>query len=381
MYWDVLEKLTEAAGMNKAATILSTLRQWPRPTLTAVLAAILALSAIPVKADAQSIPPSARLSGVTHHYQTWNNCGGANLTMALSYFGWGYDQEVARRWLKPDIEDKNVSPWEMTDFVNKVQTALPNVRAIWRFGGDLDLIKRLVAGGFPVIVESGFDVADLGWMGHYETVVAYDDPSQTIWVFDSYLGVADGWGRTYSYTEFDYWWRHFNRTFIVLFTLDRQADLWAALGDHGDPQKATNIALSTARQEATANRGDPWAWFAMGMSYARLGNFHDAATAFDQAFALGMPFRMTWYVFSPFEAYWNVGRFNDVIALADNTLATTIHVEELYYWRGMALAALGQHGLALNEFNKALSFNPNFTEAADMRAQVEAGTFWAPAPV
>jgi len=367
--------------MNKAAIILPRLRQGCRPALTAVLAAILALSAIPAQADAQSIPPSARLSGVTYHSQTWNNCGGANLTMALSYFGWGYDQEVARRWLKPDIEDKNVSPWEMTDYVNKVQTALPNVRAIWRFGGNLDLIKRLVAGGFPVIVESGFDVEDLGWMGHYETVVAYDDPSQTIWVFDSYLGPDDGWGRPHSYAEFDYWWRHFNRTFIVLFTLDREADLWAALGDHGYPQNATNIALSTARQEAVANPGDPWAWFAMGMSYAWLGNFHDAATAFDQAFALGMPFRAPWYVFSPFEAYWNVGRFNDVIALADNTLATTIHVEELYYWRGMTLAAWGQHGLALNEFNKALSFNPNFTEAADMRAQVEAGTFWAPAPV
>ena len=300
--------------------------------------------------------------------------------MGLSYFGWGFDQDVARRWLKPNIEDKNVSPWEMTDYVNKVQTTLPSVRAIWRFGGSLDLIKRLVADGFPVIVESGFDVENLGWMGHYETVVAYDDPSQTIWVFDSYLGPDDGWGRSHSYADFDYWWRHFNRAFIVLFTLDREADLWAALGDYGYPQNATDIALRTARQEAAANPGDPWAWFTMGMSYAWLGNFHDAATAFDQAFALGMPYRITWYVFSPFEAYWNVGRFNDVIALAENTLATTEYVEELYYWRGMAYAGLGQRNAALDEFSKAISYNPNFTLAADMRAQVEAGTFWAPAP-
>jgi len=366
--------------MSKAATILPHLRQWCHVALAVTLAAMIALSAVPAPARAQSNPPSARLNGLTHQYQTWNNCSGANLSMGLSYFGWGFDQDVARRWLKPNIEDKNVSPWEMTNYVNYAQTTLPSVRAFWRFGGTLDLIKRLIASGFPVIVESGFDVEDLGWMGHYETVVAYDDPSQTIWVFDSYLGPDDGWGRAHSYADFDYWWRHFNRAFIVLFTLDREADLWAALGDYGYPQNATNTALRTARQEAAANPGDPWAWFTMGMSYAWLGDFHDAVIAFDQAFALGMPYRITWYVFSPLEAYWNVGRFNDVITLANNTLATTVYVEEMYYWRGMAYAALGQQAEALDEFNKAISYNPNFTRAAEMRVQVEAGTFWAPAP-
>jgi len=38
------------------------------------------------------IPDSVRLTGVVHEYQKFNNCGPANLSMALSYWGWEGDQ-------------------------------------------------------------------------------------------------------------------------------------------------------------------------------------------------------------------------------------------------------------------------------------------------
>lgn len=320
-------------------------------------------------------PPSAQLNGMTHTYQTWNNCGGANLTMALSYFGWRYDQDAARAWLKPDVEDKNVSPGQMAGFVNQ-QTDLPNVRALWRYGGNLDLVKRLTAAGFPVIVEAGFDVDNLEWMGHYETVSAYDDSTQTIWVMDSYKGP----GQAHSYADFDYWWRHFNRAYVVLFTLDSTDLLRDVMGEHIDPAYAAQAALNAARSEATANPNDAWAWFNMGTSYVRLGDYYDAATAFDEAFRLGqLPYRLMWYMFGPYEAYYNVGRYEDVFTLAANTEQTTIYVEEIAFWRGMVYAARGQNELAINEFNKALAFNHNFFEARDMKAAVENGTFVPPA--
>jgi hypothetical protein len=46
--------------------------------------------------------PSARLYGFTVVKQTWNNCGPANITMALSYYGWKQGQEVAQSYLRPD---------------------------------------------------------------------------------------------------------------------------------------------------------------------------------------------------------------------------------------------------------------------------------------
>jgi len=32
------------------------------------------------------------LNGIIHHFQTWNNCGPANLAMALSFWGWEGNQ-------------------------------------------------------------------------------------------------------------------------------------------------------------------------------------------------------------------------------------------------------------------------------------------------
>ena len=51
--------------------------------------------------------------------------------MGLSCFGWSSSGRVAAGW--PNVEDET-SPWEMTDYVNHVQTAR-TVRAIWRFSG------------------------------------------------------------------------------------------------------------------------------------------------------------------------------------------------------------------------------------------------------
>jgi tetratricopeptide (TPR) repeat protein len=373
----VLVTLNKAHTMTILPLFSDRARFLRHPVLpVAILIALLALIVPPSSVRAQSaLPLSGRLTGLRHVYQTWNNCSGANLTMAMSYFGWSHDQDVARAWLKPNVEDKNVSPSEMAAYVNQ-QTEIPNLRALWRYGGTVDLIKGAIAAGFPIIAETGFDVDNLGWMGHYETVVAYDDNSQTLWVYDSYLGLgSDGTGVTHSYAEFDSWWRHFDRTFILLFPLDRESDVRTLLGSYVDPLYAAQSALDRARQEATANPSDGWAWFDMGTSLDRLGHFADAATAFDEAFRSGMPWRLMWYMFGPYDAYFRMGRFNDVITLANNTEATTAYVEETFYWRGLAYAALGQQDAALNELNRAISFNPNFTDARTVLTEVQNGTF------
>ncbi|RPJ00243.1 MAG: hypothetical protein EHM39_05170, partial [Chloroflexi bacterium] len=68
-----------------------------------VILAVTLLAALNVTpALAQNpLPPSARLNGLTHEYQDWNHCSGANLTMAMYYYGWPYKQEPARAWRTP----------------------------------------------------------------------------------------------------------------------------------------------------------------------------------------------------------------------------------------------------------------------------------------
>jgi tetratricopeptide (TPR) repeat protein len=73
----------------------------------------------------------------------------------------------------------------------------------------------------------------------------------------------------------------------------------------------------------------------MGTAFLKLGMSEQAASAYDQAIRRGLPFRMIWYQFGIFEAYFNVGRYGDVETIAQNVINDSRrNVEEAYYWRG-----------------------------------------------
>ena len=92
--------------------------------------------------------------------------------------------------------------------------------------------------------------------------------------------------------------------------------------------------------------------------------FEMSAAAFDQARSIGLPWRMLWYQFGPYEAYYQIGRYEDVIVLADVTLQDRPYFEESYFYMGLALDALGQDDQALSSLEQAVRFNPNFEPAA-----------------
>jgi tetratricopeptide (TPR) repeat protein len=72
---------------------------------------------------------------------------------------------------------------------------------------------------------------------------------------------------------------------------------------------------------------------------------------------------MLWYQFGPFRAYYETGRHDEVIALADATLRTAKHIEELFYWRGRAQQARGDLPAARASWERALELNPNYADA------------------
>ncbi len=321
------------------------------------------------------MPAATRLSGIIYEAQQWNNCGPTTMTMALSYYGWTENQHAAADWMKPHSEDKNVSPWQMVRFVNDNT----GMRALYRIGGSEQVLKQLLALNFPVIVEKGFQPAGEDWMGHYLLLMGYDDTAQAFFAFDSFLGHGNMQGLAQPYSEVDTAWRQFNRVFIVVYEPSREAELRQALGDYVDPEFGARVALETARTEATKNVEDKYAWFNMGTSYVALKDYENAALAYDRAFQLQLPWRMLWYQFGPYEAYYNVGRYNDVLALAKSNLGTTTYVEETYYYEGLAFAAEGDRTKALSNFDQALGLNKNFFPAQEARAQVQDGTFVASA--
>lgn len=319
------------------------------------------------------LPATYLMTGFRYEGQLWNNCGPATLTMALSYFGYQDDQNRAASWLKPNGEDKNVSPWQMVSFVNNHVPEIP-VYSMIRYGGTLDTLRTLVANNFPVIIEEGYDPerANQGWMGHYLLIIGYDDTTQTFMTHDSY----DGESLNYSYEHIAHHWQHFNYTYMPLYLQNREAELLELLGDDADP--LTNIvnAYNIALEEATADGIDAFAFHNLGSNLVMLARDYgqedlwtQAVVAFDNARNLGLPWRMLWYQFGMYEAYNATGDFQTTIDLAQSKLndGGGQYVEETFYYAGIAREGLGETQRALNNYNEALNFNPNFAPAREAR--------------
>jgi tetratricopeptide (TPR) repeat protein len=304
-------------------------------------------------------PANARNFGFQYITQTWNNCGPANATMSLSYYGWREDQAYAQRFLRGGREDKNVSPDEIVDFVN----AQTQVRALYRIGGDVTTLKRLVAAEFPVMIELGYAPEGNDWLGHYQTVVGYDDAVGAFYVFDSYIPSDQGLPE--SYREFDSDWQQFSRTFIVFYPPEREQVVMDILGELETADGAHEVALATAQREARENPNNPYPWFNIGKAQTRLGNYEAAASAFDQARLKGLPWRMLWYQFEPFEAYFETGRYSDVLALVESNITTlgNGYVEETFYWEGRVYEAQGESSKAAAAFRQAIQQNSSFEVA------------------
>ena len=346
---EVTEGSTATAAPTETATAI------PPPTATSV-----------------PIPPSARLQGVQHRFQDWNNCGPATLSMLLSYFQIYRSQTQTAAVLKPHPEDRNVSPHEMAAYVNEET----EVAALHRANGDLATLRRLVSSGFPVVVEVGIDppgeYAWMEWYGHYLLVVAYEDDAETFWVYDSWFGTsdvpqenADDEGREISYDELNRYWSHFNWSYVVAYHPEDAAAVAEIIGEEMDDAVMWENALERVQAALNDDPENAFLWFNLGTTFNALGDYERAAAAFDRARAIGLPWRMLWYQFGPYEAYYETGRYEDVIVLTDVTLQDRPYFEEAFYYKGLAQLALGDVDAARKNLEKAVDFNPNFQPAAE----------------
>ncbi|TVR23080.1 MAG: hypothetical protein EA396_04790 [Anaerolineaceae bacterium] len=366
------ESQIEVAAQQPTA-IPATATPAPTATITPTLMPTIDVAAAFAQAEveATSAPPRdwptvALNTGYRWEHQRWNNCGPTTITIAMSYYGWTRDQFYAQDRIRPNREDRNVSPHEMARFVNEYS----DLRAIWRYGGDLDMLRRVIAAGYPVIVERGHMFGGYEWLGHYQALVGYDDNERNFIIMDSFLGQnTNGEPIQETYEEVDDGWREFNRVFIVLFPPDEEAAVMRLLGgERATLEDSAAHALEIAQAEAQRNREDAFAWFNIGTSLTVLGRHDQAARAYDQATNLRqLPWRMYWYQFGIFEAYYKVGRYDDVMQLVETNLSNVggRHVEETYYWQGRVLAARGDTAGARNAFNRALSNNRFFVEARE----------------
>ncbi len=316
------------------------------------------------------LPNRVVLEGMGVVKQSFNNCGPANLTQVLNWYGSPITQEDVASYLKPNPEDRNVSPWQISDYVNEQITGY---KAITRSGGTLEMIKRFVAAGFPVVIEKGYELPDSGWWGHYLTVYGYDDELEELYSQDTYLGPFDGSGRTDSYRDFLPYWQQFNNTFYVVYKPEQEETVKSLMGEEMfDDLKMWQSVAATAEQETQARPDDAFSWFNLGTALTRMGGltgeaqyYQGGTQAFDKAREMGLPPRMLWYQFEPYLAYLRTDRYQDIIDLADATLETQggRNVEETFWYKGHALAYLGDVEGAITAYRTSLSVNANFYPA------------------
>ncbi len=331
-------------------------------------------TATPIAAVSPYVPPmtlptSARLEGLRPVYQLLNRCSSAALTIELSYYQWSGTYDDTMRYLNPNTEDVAVRLDEMISFVN-----LQGLAAVERVGGTIDLLKALVADGFPVLVENVYydgPGAFKDWMSHNRVIMGYDDAKQELYSFDSLLGNGtDNAGRPIAYTDMDNRWRDFNRDFLVVYRPEDQAKLQQVMGSYWDETYAAETLLQQSNDELVGPTSDTFSLFNKGSALVLLGRYEEAAEAFDQSRSLGLPWRMMWYQYGPFEAYYQVGRYQDMLDLARDVIATTPGVEESYYYAGLAYEQLGDLERAKSNFEVALWRNQNFTAAAAALARI-----------
>lgn len=335
----------------------------PTPTRVAVESSTPTPTAVP-------LPPQAFIKSPAFEKQGINNCGPATLSMTLRMYGWDGDQYDIARIVKPVDKDRNVNPDELQYFVHNEAGWL---RAEYRVAGNINLLKRLLTANYPVIIEEASKVepewangpADDLWDGHYLIFNGYDDAEGVFIAQDSQFDASIGADKKIPYDRLMKDWKPFNYLFMVIYFPQDEAEVQSILGDLWDVDRSRQISMDLADADIAANPNDAFAWFNLGSDLVYFERYQEAAQAYDKAFTIGLPQRMTRYQFGPFFAYYNADRIDYLLEITEKTykLINGWYAEEALLWHGYGLYRKGDLAGAIADWRKALEIHPGYADA------------------
>lgn len=315
----------------------------------------------PVSSPTQVVKPvvpgrSALLPGAKWVPQSYNNCGPATTSMVLQYFGFNVDQNETKAHLRTNSDDKNVFTYEIANYIKTDY----GVESKLLYGGDLTLLKKLLANGFYVVTENWLNPNED--IGHTTIIRGYDDEQGVLIADDSYIGV----NITYPYDEFvQNQWKPFNYEYLPVYKKGNEELLKAIVGDNWDKNTMYQSAATKARAEISSNDNDVYAWFNLGTSLYELGDYKGAKTAFEKSQSIGWPRRMLWYQIGPIQTYNMTKDYQKAIDLSNIALSSNDSFAEAHLEKAIAYKGLGNLEKAKEEANIALSYYPNFKKAQD----------------
>jgi tetratricopeptide (TPR) repeat protein len=353
------------AAMPTPVMVATLSLEEPTQTITASLTTEVSQTAAPTTAPTLTptpIPGQVRLSSPPYEREDLNNCGPAALAMNLKFFGWQGDQYTISNQIKPIQGDRNVNVEELQYYVRNFAGYL---KTEYRVGGDINLLKRILASGIPVMIEEGYIVDknywpnDDRWAGHYLLINGYNDENQTFLTQDVFVGPDV----EVKYTDLDKRWQSFNRVFILVYPAEKEEELKQVLGTDWDVDANRKKAQETALAETKSDPDNVYAWFNLGSNLVYFERYDQASLAYDTARKIGFPQRMLRYQFGPFLAYFHSLRTDDLLALTEYSLKRTPNSEEALLWEGWAQYRLGNKLDALSYFQKALDARPGYADA------------------
>mgnify|MGYP000557250735 CR=1 FL=1 len=172
-----------------------------------LLIAILVLLTLPATAqeapESAPLPSSVILEGFTWIHQGVNRCSAAALSIHLSY----YEDVTAETYDSFARQELNTWGAEARVRIEEMAGAIQNrgLGAIVRRGGTVDLMKELIAAGFPVLVENSYYEGEnfyRDWLSHNRVLIGYDDAQGVFFFQDPLLGYPAGDLITYELVDF-----------------------------------------------------------------------------------------------------------------------------------------------------------------------------------
>jgi tetratricopeptide (TPR) repeat protein len=302
-----------------------------------------------------------RLPAPPFEVQDWNNCGPVSLSLYLHFYGWDGNQFDIAKEVKPVRADRNVNIDELAGYVQNNINWL-NVR--FRVGGSIELLRRLVANGIPVMIEETYYLEkpfwynDDLWAGHYLLITGYDDITRQFIVQDSFIGPD----RSMDYSRLDKNWQSFNRVYMLIYRPEQEQLIQSLLAVDWDRDANRQHALEIAQNETVSDPQNPFPWFNLGSNLVYFERYGEAAQAYDTARSLNLPQRMLRYQFGPFLAYFHSGRNDDLLELSKYALQVTPNSEDALLWNGWAQYRQGRKTEALALFRHALVAHPGYSD-------------------
>ena len=295
-----------------------------------------------------------------HVFQTFNNCGPAALSMALSYYGINETQQKLGQDLRPyqipngDNDDKSVTLEELAE-KSREYGFIPYHRP----NGSIELIKLFITYDIPIIARTLLKTDED--IGHYRVIKGYDETTQELIQDDS----LQGKNLRYLYENFNALWKQFNYEYLVLVPQDKVEIAKAILGEDADEKTAWQKALRQAQGKLQENPNDIYARFNLSVALYNVGEYQRSAEEFEKIEHL-LPFRTLWYQIEPILAYYELGNYSRVFQITDRVLSNYNRAfSELYILRGNIYKTQGNIEGARSEFQKAVFYNVNLKPAQE----------------